>query len=67
MASWYELLAIVEEAKTIDEEERSRDPQSCAVDYTPLRGAGEGNLYCPWCGLRWPEDASAWGEFPGAF
>lgn len=65
--SWDQLLGIVHEAASIDEKERQGPPTSCAVDYTPLRGAEEGKLYCPWCGLVWPDDASAWGQFPGSY
>lgn len=65
--AWEQLKAMVQEAYAIDEEDRSTKPTSCAVDYTALREADGGILFCPWCGLKWPDDASAWGEFPGSY
>ena len=67
MGSWWQLVGILDEAQTIDDQDRSRPPSSCAECYTPLIGALDGKLLCPWDGLVWPDDASAWGEFPGAF
>lgn len=64
--SWEQLAAMIQEAADIDAQDRSGVPESCAIDYTQLRQSDDG-LFCPWCGLRWPEDASSWGEFPGAF
>lgn len=65
--AWEQLTSMIKEARDIDQQERSAVPESCATDYTALVEAGEGGRFCPWCGLRWPEDASSWGEFPGAF
>ena len=65
--AWDQLLGMIQEAWDIDNQERSGEPAMCVSDYTPLRGGGDGSLFCPWCGLQWPRDASAWGEFPGAF
>ena len=65
--AWEQLLGMIKEAKEITDQDRAGRPSSCAVDYTALVEAGEGSLHCPWCGLNWPEDASAWGEFPGSF
>lgn len=65
--AWEQLTAMIQEAEDIDQKDRSTPPTSCVQDYTPLR-EGPGNiLFCPWCGLKWPEDASAWGEFPGSY
>lgn len=65
--SWDQLSAMIQEAHDIDQEDRSSEPISCVSCYTPLKAGPDGGLFCPWDGLRWPEDASAWGEFPGAF
>lgn len=65
--SWEQLLAMVQEARDEDQEERSTPPTSCPNDYTALREGPDGKLYCPWDGLVWPDDASAWGEFPGSY
>jgi len=70
IGSWDTLLGFVQEARDIDQKDRSTPPTSCPVDYTALREGPDGILYCPWgsCGgLQWPRDASAWGEFPGSF
>ncbi len=66
--AWEELLGFIAEAREIEREDRAAVPTSCPVDYTALRAGPDGKLFCPWgCGLVWPDDASAWGEFPGAF
>lgn len=65
--SWETLAGFIQEAADIDKQEAAGTPTSCAVDYTPLRDGGGGKLQCPWCGLVWPDDASAWGNFPGGF
>ena len=65
--AWETLLGMIKEGAEIDAEDRSGVPSSCAVDYTALVEAQGGVLHCPWCGLNWPDDASAWGEFPGSF
>lgn len=65
--AWEQLQAMVQEAADIDAQDRAGVPTSCASDYTALKEGASGVLFCPWCGLRWPEDASAWGEFPGSF
>jgi hypothetical protein len=64
---WYQLVGLMREAKTIEERDRTTPPTSCAQCYTALRGGPEGQLYCPWDGLIWPDDASAWGEYPGSY
>lgn len=65
--SWEQLAAMVQEAREIDQADRAAEPTSCASCYTPLKPGPDGGLFCPWDGLRWPEDAGSWGEFPGAF
>lgn len=65
--AWEQLLAMAQEARDVDDQERSTPPTSCAQDYTALREGEGGKLFCPWCGLVWPDDASAWGEFPGSY
>lgn len=65
--SWDQLRAMISEAHDIDKKDRSGVPTSCVNDGTPLREGPSGTLFCPYDGLVWPDDASAWGEFPGAF
>jgi hypothetical protein len=65
--AWEQLLGMIQEARDVDQEDRSTLPTSCAQDYTALREGPAGKLFCPWCGLVWPDDASAWGEFPGSY
>lgn len=65
--SWEQLTAMIQEAQDIVTEDRSTAPTSCAVDYTALREGPEGKMFCPWCGLVWPDDAQSWGEFPGSY
>ena len=65
--AWRQLTSMIQEAYDIDQSDRSTAPTSCAVCYTALREGPNGKLQCPWDGLVWPDDAPAWGEFPGAF
>jgi hypothetical protein len=65
--AWEQLTAMIQEAADVDQEDRSNPPTSCAVDYTALREGPEGKMFCPWCGLVWPDDAQSWGEFPGSY
>lgn len=65
--AWEQLTSMITEAADIDQEERSGRPTSCINDGTPLREGPDGTLYCPYDGLVWPDDASAWGEFPGGY
>ena len=65
--AWEQLTAMIQEARDVDHDDRSTAPTSCATCYTALKEGPSGGLFCPWDGLRWPEDASAWGEFPGSF
>jgi hypothetical protein len=48
--SWYQYLAIVQDAKTMArEEERFRThPVACPNDGEPLRSGPHGGLFCPW-------------------
>jgi len=65
--AWETLIGMISEAHDVDREDRAGTPTSCAVCHTALREAQGGKLHCPWDGLVWPDDASAWGEFPGSF
>lgn len=65
--AWESLLGFIAEAADIDKQQSAGPPQTCAVDYTTLREGPEGKLQCPWCGLVWPDEASAWGPYPGSF
>jgi len=65
--AWEQLQAMLQEARDIDQRDRSTPPTSCPNDSTALREGPNGTLYCPWDGLVWPDDASAWGEFPGSY
>lgn len=65
--SWEQLKAVIQESIEIEAQDRSGVPESCAICYTALREGYGGTRQCPWDGLVWPDDASAWGEFPGAF
>lgn len=65
--AWRQLVNMIDEALDIDRLDRTRPPTSCPADYTALRQGMSNKLFCPWCGLRWPDDAQVWGEFPGSF
>lgn len=65
--AWETLRNLIEEQAEIEAVERSGVPTSCASCYTPLREGPDGGLFCPWDGVRWPVDASLWGEFPGSY
>lgn len=65
--AWRQLNAMIQEACEIDQKDRSTPPTSCVQCYTALREGPNGTLYCPWDGLVWPDDAGAWGEFPGSY
>lgn len=67
LMAWETLLGIVEEAKQQDREDETGTPTSCPNDHTALRQGPDGKLYCPWDGLVWPDDASAWGPYPGSY
>lgn len=65
--AWEQLLNMVQEARDIDQRDRSTPPTSCPNDHTALKEGPDGILFCPWDGTQWPRDASAWGEFPGSY
>jgi hypothetical protein len=67
--AWEQLLGFIQEARDIEQQDRTQPPQSCPFCYTALREGLEGKLYCPFADGHpvWPDDAGAWGEFPGAF
>lgn len=65
--AWQQLTGMIQEARDIEAKDRTGTPTSCAEDYTALVGGPDGKLQCPWCGLIWPDDAPAWGAFPGSF
>lgn len=65
--AWEQLLGFVEEAEQIEREDSTGTPTSCAVDHTALKDGPDGKLFCPWCGLVWPDDAPAWGPYPGSY
>lgn len=47
---WYGLLAILQEARDIAQEERSRVPQACPQDGEPLESGPHGELHCSFDG-----------------
>ena len=51
--SWYGLKAVLDDARAMHEEERSRPPVACPNDGEPLRTGPNGILYCPYDGWRW--------------
>lgn len=65
--AWEQLTAMIQEAQDVVDKDRATPPTSCPNDHTALREGPEGKMYCPWDGLVWPDDASAWGEFPGSY
>lgn len=65
--AWEQLIGFVQEAAEIERVAETTPPTSCPNDYTALREAPGGKLYCPWDGLVWPDDAAAWGKYPGEF
>lgn len=65
--AWDQLRGYLAEAREIDAKDSSTAPTSCVQCLTALRAGPDGKLFCPWDGLVWPDDASAWGEFPGSY
>ena len=65
--SWKQLTGMIQEAADIDAKDESGVPTSCATCCTPLTAGEDGKLVCPWDGLVWPDDAPAWGRFPGSY
>lgn len=50
--SWYTLLSILEEARDIDRDERTREPECCELCCTPLKEGPHGGLFCPFDGWQ---------------
>lgn len=50
--SWEQLISIGREARKLAEQEKTRAPQACPNDGTPLLRGPHGELYCPWDGWR---------------
>ncbi len=67
MAMGWKIVAMIQEARDLDDLDRTTQPRSCPICYTPLREGIDTNLFCPWDGLQYPHDAYAWGEYPGAY
>lgn len=65
--AWEQLVGMIGEAVEIEKSDSTGTPTSCAVDSTPLRDGEGSKLYCPFCGLVWPDDSPAWGPYPGAY
>jgi hypothetical protein len=65
--AWQQLIGMIEEAAEIDALDSAGTPTSCVADYTALEQGPNGKLVCPWCGLVWPDEASAWGTLPGSY
>lgn len=57
MGSWWDLVGIINEGADLDQKAATRVPVECPNDYTTLKSAGEGKLFCPWDGWVWPDDA----------
>lgn len=56
--SWDQLLGIIEEARTLDDEERNRVPDDCPRCGTTLVDGPPGvQLFCPTDGWQYPRDA----------
>jgi len=49
-----QLLAILEEARQIAEDERNTPPMACPKDGEPLERGPGGTLHCPFCGRSYP-------------
>jgi len=50
--SWYGLLAVVQEARALRAQERAAERATCDCG-TALKSGPNGQLYCPWDGLRY--------------
>lgn len=53
--AWEGLLSIYQHAADIDREERTRVPEACPNDGTPLKQGDGGTLRCPFDGWQWPQ------------
>jgi hypothetical protein len=54
--AWEQLLSIYQYAADIVREERSRPPEACPNDGTPLVQGQGGTLRCTHDGWQWPEE-----------
>lgn len=53
---WDQLIGMIQEARDIEAEERSRPPEDCPVCGTSLRDGGGGSLFCPFSDhFFWPD------------
>lgn len=62
--SWYQLLSILREGAIDDQRQRAQRPYACPNDGEPLKHDPKGQLFCPYDGWRWPQDAAP-GDAPG--
>ena len=55
---WEQLRGMLQEARDIDAEERSRPPEDCPHCATTLQSGPDGGLYCPFSDhFFWPQDS----------
>ena len=55
---WDQLIGMIQEARDIDAEERSRPPEDCPICATTLTSGPDGGLYCPFDDhYVWPQDS----------
>lgn len=50
--AWEQLISIGREGADEARAERSRPPEACPNDGTPLKAGPDGVLFCPWDGWR---------------
>jgi hypothetical protein len=55
--SWEQLSSMLAEARALDAEEATKVPVDCPNDFTPLREGPDGQLFCPFDGWQYPQDA----------
>lgn len=54
---WQQLVGIIDEARDLDKANLVKTPVVCPYDYTALKSAPDGTLFCPWAGdYTWPDD-----------
>lgn len=56
--AWEDLLDIAAEAVAIQQAEESQPDIACEVDGEPLSQGQGGQLFCRFCGRRYPQDAA---------
>lgn len=54
--SWYTLLDITAEARSLAAQHRSSQPTACPNDGEPLESGPDGSLHCKFDGWTWPRD-----------